>query len=232
MKSSCVAVRGISHSVGKVAGIVCAATMMCGSGAAWAADIYLSPGPSDNIQNAVYGASAGDTIHLADGVYTITQGIYVGVPNLTIVGDNGGAILDGSGNTATDFRQYTALQINGAGDKVINLQVRNSTTQGITVYNASDVLIQYCSVYGCRGTGIAVNSNNNDFTSDNLPINDVIDNCYVSYNSTDNAGLNNNGWGTGITVSHVRDSRVSNCDSEQQLRRRHRLFRRGHRLHL
>ncbi len=188
------------------------ACLLAGQGIARANDIYLSPGTPDNIQAAVYSASAGDTIHLSDGVYTITQGIYVGVPNLTITSDNGGAILDGSGNVATDFRQYSALQINGNGDKVLNLQIRNSISQGITVYNASDVLVQYCSVYGCRGTGIAVNSNEVDLSSTNEPTGDVIDNCYVSYNSTDNAGLNQGAWGTGITVTHVHNSQVSNCD--------------------
>lgn len=102
--------------------------MVLSAGAVSAADIYISP-TNGTISNAVTSASAGDTLHLADGTYTGANNRNITInKNLTITGQSRtDTVIDAEGmdrifiinsDITVIIRNLTFTNGNVTGDRV------------------------------------------------------------------------------------------------------------------
>ena len=110
----------------RVGGLLVAAILIFGAVSAWAATIYdVYPGLGTPIQDAITGASPGDTIKIHPGTYT--ELITVMTPNLTIRGTN---------------RKTVKIDVSrlgsGANNAGIYVGAADTTLKNFTLYGSND----------------------------------------------------------------------------------------------
>jgi hypothetical protein len=110
------------------------------------------------------------------------------------------AIIDGSGS---DYQ--TAVMLDGNYVTFRDMEVRNSTRQGIGIYAATGVEVLNCSVHDCWETGII-----NEGPSVGSNSGTLIDGCEV-YRNTNHNLTGEPGYGQGISISAGSGATVRNC---------------------
>ena len=192
-----------------------------------AATLYVSPNGKDSstnptnietpffsLQKAVDWSNPGDIIKLRGGTYKYTSGIWVGksgtatLPIIIQSYDNEWAVLDGSQMRKTDIQ---LLGIGGSYIQVKWLEVTNSPSVGINLWNASNVTLFHVNINNSQRSGIYLGADDFEPTSQRN-FSNTIDGCTVWNNVKNNRGTTANaGWDSAITLNTHKNI-VINCN--------------------
>ncbi|MDQ1317395.1 MAG: hypothetical protein QG588_1047 [Candidatus Poribacteria bacterium] len=170
-----------------ILGMVICMTLM--AGIAWSADLYV-PGDYSNIQSAINAAETGDTVLVADGIYTGVgnKNIDFGGKALTVRSANGpgNCIIDCEGS-GRGFYFYK-----GKGNPVVQgFTITGGVADnggGIYCYSSSPTITN-CTISGNSATNSTTNNGGGIYCYSSSP---TITNCTISGNSADS------GFGGGI----------------------------------
>lgn len=158
--------------------------------------------PFATLNHAVDQVAAGDTILIRGGVYTLSEGVWLGeagAASARIViraypGET--AILDGS-QLPQSGGGDTCLSIGGQYIDVEGLEVRNCSRTGITAWEGSHVRIRNNKIYGCTRGGVYAGGSEKDASHILVEGNTVYDNCQE--NNPPPAGQGS-GWPAAISM--------------------------------
>lgn len=160
-----------------------------------------------SIQQAIDWSSAGDTVYLDAGVYTerlsIWQGGSSGNP-FEIVPYPGAAsrpVIDGTGSPANS----DLVQISGDWVRVAGLEIRNATKAGLSLWGASNVLIEDNIVHGCEQAGIYLGCSTRGDSTGNRVEGNVVYNNVLEHDQLGWSG----GWARGLAVDRQVSATIS-----------------------
>lgn len=129
-------------------------------------------GPYASLQKAIDVANAGDTILMGPGVYTqsLSSGAAVKIAGksgtaaapITIKGDGGLAIIDGSPNKASwggyalDIKNSSFITFENIGFTGAKQSIKDGWAAGVNVIDSSGLKFKGCAFFGNEGPGITI----------------------------------------------------------------------------
>ena len=150
-----------------------------------------------DIQTAIGAAVSGDTIQVADGVYTITSRIDVNTPSITI-----------TGNIASPENVVVQYSPAAGTDLVFDMRASNVTIEGIkTISGKSGFYFDQAAVTGCTISHCIVES-----TYERGIYIHSSSNHTIEYTTITNPGqMVNIGYNIGVFVQNATGTTISNC---------------------
>ena len=122
--------------------------------------------PFATIQKAVSVANAGAIIHVLNGTYTLTNTLYVEVPNITITGESeAGVIID-----ASSFATWGIAPQTESGMTLENFTLEGPNHYGIKAFDLEGLTLRNITVNGSGKTEVDLNQVSNS-TLENITVN-------------------------------------------------------------